>query len=272
MTAPAPRPAPALGAPIRHALTDVAEEIARLLRECRDATVRIPGAQWTVGEAAAHLALANELMADLADGRERPYGDGTASSLADANARSLADFTERDPAVLAGLVTGHTEAFVRAASGRPADEPLLSPLGPMDLGTLGCYLLTHMLGHGYDIARALGRPHMVDRDRVELSLPFLLTAMPRVVDARTAAGHGGCYAIRLRGGSRFAVTFTDGAAAVTEAPPRRPDCTIWIEPVAFLLLALGRLSPQAVMARGQVLSWGRRPWRAPAFPTLFTAP
>ncbi|WP_055589344.1 maleylpyruvate isomerase family mycothiol-dependent enzyme [Peterkaempfera griseoplana] len=269
----APHAAAAAGAPLLDAVTAVAEEIADLLRTRPDgAGRRIPGAEWSVGEAAAHLAVANELMADAADGRERRYGDGTPGSLAEANARSLAAFTERDTAVLAQAITGHARDFVRAAARRPATAPVVTPLGPMDLGTLGCYLLTHMLAHGYDIARALGRPYRLDRARVELCMPFLLAGMPLVIDPSAAAGHHGCYAIRLRGGSRFAVTIADGAATVTTEPSRRPDCTISIEPVAFFLLALGRTGLLSVMARGKVLSWGRRPWRAPGFPMLFKAP
>jgi hypothetical protein len=129
-----------------------------------------------------------------------------------------------------------------------------------------------MLGHLYDIAVALGRPHPIDRHRAALTLPFLRTAMPRVVDARAAAGHHACYRLRIRGLDGFAVTFTDGAAVVSQEPPRRPDCTILTEPVAFLLIALGRYTATAALTRGKVLAWGRRPWLAPAFPTLFAAP
>ena len=249
-----------------------AERIADLLRTCTDASVRIPGAEWTVAEAAAHLVLANELMADLAAGRDRPYGDGTPGSLAAANAATLAHFTERDPSVLADGIVRHARAFTDAAGRRPAGEPTLTPLGPMDLETLGSYLLTHMLGHGYDIAVALKQPHMIDRHGVGLTLPFLTTAMPRVVNPRAAAGHTACYDLRVRGGSRLAVTFTDGAASVTPALPRRPDCTIVAEPVTFFLLALGRCTTTRAVARGKILTWGRKPWLAAGFPALFTAP
>jgi putative sterol carrier protein len=129
-----------------------------------------------------------------------------------------------------------------------------------------------MLGHGYDIARALRRPHMADAERVGLTLPFLMTAMPRVVNGRTAAGHSACYALRVRGGGGFAVTFTDGTAVVSAEPPRRPDCTIMTEPVTFLLIALGRRGATEALARGKVLAWGRKPWLALRFPALFTAP
>lgn len=249
----------------------VAEEIAALLRSAPDAGVRIPGAEWTLAEAAAHLALANELMAAVAAGEEQPYGDGTPGSLAAANAASLDVYTERDPAALADAIVRHAREFTAAAAARPADAPTATPLGPMDLATLGSYLLTHMLGHGWDMARALGRPHMIDRDRVELSLPFLRAAMPRVVNA-SAAGHHACYALRVRGLSGFAVTFADGAARLSETPPRRPDCTISAEPVTFFLIALGRCNPVGAVARGRIVSWGRRPWAAFRFPELFTAP
>ncbi|WP_037911687.1 maleylpyruvate isomerase family mycothiol-dependent enzyme [Actinacidiphila yeochonensis] len=262
----------AVGPSLAAAIGAVAEHTARLLRPCADTSVPIPGASWTVGEAAAHLFKANELMADLAAGRERTYGDGTAGSLAAANSVSLAAFTERDGTVLADGIVRCAEAFTEAARTRPADAPVFTPLGPMDLGTLGSYLLTHMLGHGYDIAVALRRPHMIDRERVDLTLPFLTTAMPRVVNPRTAAGHSACYELRLRGGSRFAATFTDGAVDVTARPPRRPDCTIVAEPVTFLLLALGRCTSMGALSRGKIVAWGRKPWLSPRFTSLFTAP
>ncbi|MCX4744273.1 sterol-binding protein [Kitasatospora sp. NBC_01287] len=259
-----------------------AEDIARLLRSRPEPAARIPGATWSVGEAAAHLALANQLMADLAGGRERPYGDGTPAGLAAANTRSLAAYPERDPAVLADAIVAHTRAFAQhlaADRAEPAGDRadpaagLSTPMGPMDRDTLASYLLTHQLGHGYDIARALRLPHMIDRERVELSLPFLLTAMPRVVDRRSATGRRLRYTIGLRGSDRrYGVTLTDGTATVTEHPAPRPDCVIIAEPVTFFLLALGRRTPAQALARGAILAWGRKPWLAPAFPRYFKAP
>ncbi|MFE5187638.1 maleylpyruvate isomerase family mycothiol-dependent enzyme [Streptomyces sp. NPDC056628] len=257
---------------LSEAICAVADEIAGLLRSCTDATVPIPGAAWTVGEAAAHLVLANELMAALAAGHEQQYGDGTPGGLAAANAASLVSFPERDTSVLADGIVRHARAFTEAAAPRSADTPTVTPLGPMDLETLSSYLLTHMLGHGYDIAAALGQPHMINRDRVDLAMPFLITAMPRVVDVRAADGHSACYELRVRGLSRLTVTFTNGTVAVHAEPSRRPDCTIMIEPITFFLLALGRRTATGAIARGKVFAWGRKPWLAPGFPALFAAP
>ncbi|MET7574735.1 maleylpyruvate isomerase family mycothiol-dependent enzyme [Streptomyces sp. NPDC005492] len=252
------------------AIVVTADRIAALLGAGADPQTPLRGAEWTVGEAAAHLALAGRLMADIGAGEERPYGDGTPGGLAAANSVSLAAFAERDPAVLGAEIADRARAFVAAAAGRSAREAVLTPMGPMDVATLSSYLLTHLLGHGYDIAVALGGRHMVERDVVAFTLPFLRLAMPRVVNAN-AVSHDACYAVRT-GRERFAVTFADGVPAVTDTPPRRPDCTIAIEPVAFLLLALGRWTAPTVMARAKVVVWGRRPWLGPRFPALFTAP
>lgn len=250
----------------------VAADIARVLGPGADAAAAIPGALWSVGEAAAHLALANELMADLALGRARGYGDGTPGGLAEANAESLAAYGERDPAVLGEAIVRHARTFAEAAERGSATGPLLTPLGPMGLDVLASYLLTHMLGHGYDLARALRRPHMLNAERVELCLPFLTTAMPRVLDADAARGRRVRYSVGLRGGPRFAVAVADGVAEVGSDLPGRPDCTIVCEPVGFFLMALGRRGPWATMARGGVVAWGRRPWLAPGFTKLFVAP
>ncbi|MFD9873214.1 maleylpyruvate isomerase family mycothiol-dependent enzyme [[Kitasatospora] papulosa] len=254
------------------ALRATAEEIAQLLRRAPDTGAAVPGLVWTVGELAAHLAQANELMADVAAGRPRRHGDGTPEGIAAANEQALDAFAERRADPLAAMIVTRTEAYLEAVASHPAEETLLTPMGPMNRVVLGSYLLTHMLGHGFDLARALKRPHMVDRARARLTLPFLVEAMPRVADAAATAGLNARYAVRLWGGGRFGVTFTDGTATVGHAFPDRPDCTISIEPVTFLLMALGRCSPAGAMARGRVLAWGRRPWLGPRFPEYFTAP
>ncbi|MFE4453373.1 maleylpyruvate isomerase family mycothiol-dependent enzyme [Streptomyces sp. NPDC056796] len=254
------------------AIRATAGEIADLLRGAPDTGAPVPGLVWTVGEVAAHLARANALMAEAAAGRSRRYGDGTPQGIAAANEQVLASFGERRAEPLAAMIVAQADAYLDAASGPPADERLMTPMGPMDRAVLGSYLLTHMLGHGHDLARALKRPHMVDRDRVALALPFMVEAMPRVTDPAATAGLNARYAVRLRGGGRIGVTFTDGVATVGREVPDRPECTISVEPVTFLLMALGRCSPAGALARGRVVAWGRRPWLGPRFPAYFKAP
>ncbi|WP_443074272.1 maleylpyruvate isomerase family mycothiol-dependent enzyme [Streptomyces sp. NBC_01460] len=254
------------------AIRTTAEDIAELLRGAPGTGGPVPGSEWTVGEAAAHLAQANALMADIAAGRPRSHGDGTPQSLAEANTRALAAFGERDAKPLAAMIEEQAGAYLEAAAEHPSQEMLMTPLGPLTREVLGSYLLTHMLGHGHDLARALGRPHMVAPSRAGLALPFMIEVMPRVTDAKATAGLTACYAVRLWGGNRFGVTFTDGTVSVDRRPPERPDCTLSIEPATFLLMALGRCAPTRAMARGRVFAWGRKPWIGPRFPRYFKAP
>ncbi|MEV4940665.1 maleylpyruvate isomerase family mycothiol-dependent enzyme [Streptomyces zaomyceticus] len=265
---------------LAEAIRGTAGDIAAVLRAAPGANgaqghgagLSVPRSAWTLGEAAAHLAQANALMADLAAGRERPYGDGSPGGLAEANELALAAFAEREPGALAEMITAQAEAFLASVEERDPDGLLSAPLGAMRPAVLGSYLLTHMLGHGYDLALAVGRPHMLDARRVDLTLPFMIEAMPRVTDPAAVAGLTARFAVRLRSGPSFGVVVTDGEVEVTHEPPARPDCTILTEPVAFLLLGLGRVDPWPVIARGKALGWGRKPWLAPRFPRLFRAP
>ncbi|MEU6928821.1 maleylpyruvate isomerase family mycothiol-dependent enzyme [Streptomyces sp. NPDC046385] len=254
------------------AIRDTARDIADVLRAAPDTGLPVPRLTWTVGETAAHLGQANLLMAELAAGHARPYADGTAAGIAAANEEALAAFPERAAGPLADLIVDQALAFLDAVEERAPDEVVETPMGPLDPAGLGAYLLTHMLGHGYDLARALGRPHMVDRARVELTLPFMVGVMPRVADPAAVAGVTARYRVRLWGGSQFGVTVADGTVTTTHGPLDRPDCTVLTEPVAFLLMALGRLDPVPVMATGRALAWGRKPWLGPRFPRMFVAP
>ena len=99
---------------LARAIRETAGEIAALLRSASDTSVRVPGLEWTVGEMAADLALANEFMADLAAGWSA-LTDGTPRSLAAANARSLEAFGERRPEPLAAVIAEQAEVFLAGA-------------------------------------------------------------------------------------------------------------------------------------------------------------
>lgn len=109
------------------AIRDTAEDIAALLRGVADTGVPVSGSEWSVGAAAAHLAQANELMADIAAGQERGYGDGTPQSLAAANERALAEFDERGADPLAEMIVAHAAAFLKAVDQHAIEGTVVTP-------------------------------------------------------------------------------------------------------------------------------------------------
>jgi uncharacterized protein (TIGR03083 family) len=221
-------------APLHEALQTVAGRIAGMIRELPDTTVPIPRSDWTVGEAAAHLAVTNEWAVALFTGEEdMKYGDGTLQSLSVANAHHLSEFQDRDGSRLADLIVSRTEAFVQTASTLPSNRMFQTPMGRIDTATATSYILTHLMIHGSAIAKALNKPYPIDPVHLELALPFLRYVMPSLLDKRAAGRLKACFDLRLRGGSSFAVVVQDGEAIVESIPSRRVDCHISADPVAF---------------------------------------
>lgn len=250
----------------------VARRIAELTASSPSTGIAIPGASWTVGEAAAHLVLANGLMAAIAGGRPSPYGDGTKSGLADANAQSLSGYQERDATVLGAQLTANADAFVEAARGRPGTDLVDTPLGPLTMDLLSRYVLAHQLSHGTAIASALRVAPLVRPDHVPLVLPFVLATMPRLVDPATIGDFTAVYEVRVRGVSRFSAVFAGGKATIGEQHDGPVDCVISADPVSFFLLAAGLANQWPLIARGRLRAWGRRPWLALRFRRFFAIP
>jgi uncharacterized protein (TIGR03083 family) len=250
----------------------VAKQIAVLIGGLPTTDIPIPRASWTVGEAAAHLGQANQLMAEIAAGRPTPYGDGTRAGLAEANAQALSEYTERDGAVLAERITDQAAAFIEATRARPATDAVPTPMGTMPLRGLSGYMLAHMLSHGSAIAIALRQAPLVQPHHVELMLPFIVATMPRLVDNAAVRDLNASFQLRVRGGSRFTVRFADGAATVSDRPEGPVDCTISADPASFFLLTAGLSSQWPLIARGKLRAWGRKPWLALRFLGFFAIP
>jgi len=79
-------------------------------------------------------------------------------------------------------------------------------------------------------------------------------------------------AAELRGGPRAVIRFTNGHASLEQPGTAPVDCHILAAPVTLLLVLYGRTPQWGPIAKGQLLSWGRRPWRAVGFKQLFLDP
>ena len=255
----------------RAALQAATQQVAALVRSIPDPSLRIPNSEWTVGEAAAHMVLGARVYGECATGHESPVTD--LGDLAGFNARFIREFPERQAEALAGLLVEAKGAFLTATAGRPGEEPMPWHEGhtlPVSLVT--CIALGELLTHGYDIAKALGKPWPIKPQHARLIIAGMAPVLPRFVNEQAARGVRAGYELRIRGGPRFVCRFDDGKLTVEPPSARAVDCHISADPVAFLLVGYGRISQWRPILQGKMVAWGRKPWLAFKFKSLLRNP
>ena len=105
----------------RTAVRRAADDFVRLVASAPDASVRIPGSEWTVGDAAAHVALGTEAYVGYAHGTTEPWvdvSDIAGGSLARSNAGRLDLEPVREPAALAARVRAAAAELLATTEGR----------------------------------------------------------------------------------------------------------------------------------------------------------
>lgn len=278
------------------ALAVEAARVTTLLRSLhaaeRDAPRRDPGrspvvGQWDLAEVAAHLShvwtglpgLARRDLSEIdALVPDRGAGDAIVadiSRLPAFTAEAVRADPERDLAVLADRIETRSAGYLAdRAADTPADaatdRPWLVPGVRVPPSVITGHLLNETVVHGWDLARAAGRPWRIDPVHASLvvrewMVPVMLAVGPQVLAGPAGAGAYGRYLLRVRGGKGFEpeeFPLELGADGMRPGGPGRVDCRMSVDPVGFLLLFFGRIGVGAAVARGKMLVWGRKPWLA----------
>lgn len=264
------------------ALGDEVSRVVALLRSVRRPHAAAVG-RWDLAEVAMHLSQAWLVVPGLARD-DRSGADATIPSLGGAARRAgvigdlwdLGDATvvavrsdpERDPKVLADRIELAATEYLASCSGRSphTTRPWLVEGVTVRLPTLTCHLLNETIVHGRDIALADGRRWSIDRSHAAMVFDGFLIPVMRalgphaMVDQSRAADVRARYDVRIRGGGRYHFVFDDGALSIDEPSSRRVDCHLSVDPVAFLLVAWGRMAEWGPIATGRLMAWGRKPW------------
>ena len=255
---------------------------AELLRLSGEGRLPAKGSEWTIGEVGAHLAITLQGFTYAAQGRPEmvePYIPPTErfpDRLAAVTANTLTIEPERDPAALADVLAEGVDGFLSATANRSGSQRVPTPWYgegvTLNLTTATGMLLGEQLLHGYDIAKAIRRPWPIDPDDARLVLGAVTSMMPLAVNPEKAANVRATYDIRVRGGPRFFVGVDKGTVQIETTMSGPVDCHISADPVALTLVAYGRISQWGPIAKADLLAWGRRPWLAFRFKSLFFDP
>jgi len=262
----------------REGLTDTAERCARLVEDLVNTAIPIPGSEWTVREAAVHLAGGPRMVAARATGQIEASAAPFDREIFAARMRSMfADNPENDPKKLADQIREGYAVLLEVAATIPADQPIpyYSGLRPAfaDIASIN---LGEPLVHGYDIATAAGVPWPIDPEYAAVAVrgyQRLLYSMNAFAAFQPAASVGleATYRVEVEGTEPFHARIADGTYTQPEGP-ESVDCVISADPVTALLVTTGRLSQWPAIALGRLTFTGDRPELGPRFADLFVFP
>ena len=257
---------------VREATDVVAGRIAGMVRGLPDASIPIPRSEWTVGEAAAHLAFTTLGLAMMARGLAIPYGDGTQAGLQIANELALEGYTERDTDVLADDLLEHTRMVFDEAAVQPADRICPTPMGDLGVDGLCAYVLTHQSMHGSAISTALRKPWPFEGGHIEHMWPFIAHVLPKVLAPGAADGLEAVVEIDFGTGFRFALSFDGRAVVATREVPDAVDCRISGDAQTLFLVLVKVILPEEAIEAGDMELEGPRAQLGIVLPDLFNIP
>ena len=247
---------------LESAIEDTAERISAMIERQPDMAQRLPRSDWTVGEAAAHVATTQGIFLDLATGGSHPYTDPSIEQFAALNRQAIDQVQGHSGGDLAAMIRTRTGALLVAMTDLPDDQLFDAPIGRLTTTQLASYCLSHLLMHGYTISRALGERSPIEASHVRLVMPFLEAAMPFSFSNLSDRALEACVDFRVGEDTRFGLVLRRDSATIVDAPLDRVDVHIYARPVPFLLVGFGLESHWWVLARGGMVAWGRRPWVA----------
>ena len=251
------------------ALDLAASEVTVNLRQAHDLGRHVPGLAWTVRELGAHLVSVTRAYT-AAECDVQPVGPDL-RAVAENNRRLLdtTEFTTSEH--LASAFASAARNFVDVNRDLERDQyvPFYGDL-KITAAAAGRLMLYEFLVHNHDLARTLTRNHRVDPDRARIALEAFREVLPLFVRPEPTRRLHTTYELHIRGSDPYLLRFEHGTLTIEPtAHPHEAICHINAEPAAYLLVAAGRRSQWHAIATGKLLAYGRQPWNALRFKSLF---
>lgn len=270
MSVTAVAPAPPDLSEVTAAVDAALRRAVGLIRGIPDLSAPAVG-NWSMEQTVAHLVSGLDVYQEIARGEGSRYTD--LGAIAASNEAAMATVTQLGSSALAQRLDVAREGFVAALAGPNVPVPWHAGI-PMPRSVVGGLVLGEVLVHGWDIARAAGRPWSIPPAYGALSFRSYLPLVHLFVDPVAAAGLTARYDLRVRGypEARAIFAFDDGVLTVEREPGGPVDCVMSTAPSALVLVLMKRTGPWRPALHGQSLAWGRKPWLGFGLVKLFSPP
>ncbi|HEV2780997.1 MAG TPA: maleylpyruvate isomerase N-terminal domain-containing protein [Actinophytocola sp.] len=249
---------------LRAEISATTGRVGELLRRVPAPDLPLARVSWTAAETGAHLVTLARRYRRMAQAPQP-----LPASLAEDNQQALDALPERDPDTVADLLTADVTTLLDTLGTDGRHRAWYFTL-PHTAAGLGAIMLTELLMHGLDLARALRQPWPITRPQAAICLHGVLPALVLLVEPAAARTATGTYHLRLRGSADWTIRIHDATATVEPGRPGRADLHLSADPVAFLLHSYGHLGRTRILLTGRLIAWGRRPWLAPRLDKTFT--
>lgn len=254
------------GVPVDGWLVDAirkrAAEFARQLRTLppsASGASPVPGLDWTVADLAQHVACLPKFWQKLSaqgDGFQRP------DDFAEFSNQARAHITETDAAALADLVEAEFADLAEELAD-PKVQPRVMYAMPVTPHQLGGLAISELVLHGHDLAAVTGTsaPRFT-RAEANAAVDGLMATTPAFIDSAKASKQpDGVYHLSFKDGLDYTWTKAGPALTIEEGRPAKADARMIADPAMFIMSSLGRVSQVRAGLSGQLISYGRRPWR-----------
>lgn len=236
------------------ALDAAGRKFVALLRslEPADGDRQVPAMTWTVAETAVHVltivrrGLGDRRRADSLEGLAQ-LNDKCIDEIPERQLGAIADLIETDMKRYIDLLAGATNDVVRS---RVID---LHTGVRADIPTALSYQLFDFLAHGFDIARATGRPWKIDPAHAALVLRASLPALRPWVTNDAISGPSQRVVVAFPD-AEVALAIETGERAYRVEPATTEEADVQIDPVDLFLALAGR-QDTSDPAVGQLASW-----------------
>jgi uncharacterized protein (TIGR03083 family) len=278
---------------VRQALAHATSQVIELVRDAAPLDRPVPGLDWTRAQLVAHLCAIGEAFAATLRGEDfvsrfgtefvGSYGSGPTlrDAVAATNAAVVRQASFPTPAAAADTLAAGAAGLLAAigTDGNLSTQlpaPWYGPEVTLPAGSLLSLAVSEFLVHGYDLARAVGaglRPSAATAAAAAAVTAVVMSEMlPRVLDERVAGQFAGSFEIRVRGGQRFVLRIADGRAWSETPGGQGVDCVLSLSAYPALLMGFSRVPVWRVIASGNAVALGRRPWLGLRFDRLFLTP